>query len=97
MPLYMIIEIEVKVQKLYSEYIKKVSDIVTKNGGRYLARGGKITPVSNNWNPERIIVIEFQNREQIRQCFTSTEYLEIAPLREKSTISKAIIVEGYAD
>ena len=90
----MIIEIKVKDQVLYSEYVQKTYDIVTKYGGRYLARGGIITPVSKNWNPERIIIIEFQNKEQIQKCFQAPEYLEIASIREQSTTSKAIIVEG---
>ncbi len=95
MPLYMVIEIEIKNQKLYSEYVDKVYNIVTQYGGKYLVRGDSITPVSNNWNPERLIIIEFQNREQVQKCFQSSEYLEIVQLREKSTISKAILVESH--
>lgn len=94
MSLYMIIEIKVRDQELYSEYVQNVYDIVTKYGGRYLARSGTITPVSKNWNPERIIIIEFQNKEQMQRCFQAPEYIEIAPIREQSTTSKAIIVEG---
>lgn len=94
MAFYMIIETETKNQKLYSEYIQKVYDIVTKYGGKYLVRGGNIISITNNWKPERIIVVEFQNKEQMQKCFQSSEYLAIASLREQSTISKAIIVEG---
>lgn len=94
MSCYMVIEIKVTDQAMYSEYVQKVHDIVTHYGGRYLARGGTITPVSKNWNPERIIIIEFQNREHMQQCFHSPEYLDIAPMREQSTTSKAVIVEG---
>lgn len=97
MAVYMIIDIEVKEDEAYSEYIDRVYEIVTKYGGKYLVRGGKITPVSNMWNPERIIVIEFQNIRQMEECFESHEYSEIAPLREQSTASKAIVVEGYSE
>ncbi len=96
MPVYLVIEIAIKDESLYSEYIEKVYDIVTRHGGRYLVRGGEATPVSNNWNPERIIVIEFRDKEQFRSCFQSPEYLQIAPLREKSTVSKAILLEGFS-
>jgi uncharacterized protein (DUF1330 family) len=94
MALYLIIEIEIKDQECYLEYVNKVYSIVTKYGGKYLARGGDITPISNSWNPERIIIIEFQNKKQMQKCFQSSEYLAIAPLREKSTMSRAIAVEG---
>ncbi len=96
MSVYLIIEIAVKDQSLYSEYIEKVYDVVRRHGGKYLVRGGEVTPVSNNWNPERIIVIEFQNKELFRRCFQSPEYIQIAPLRDKSTVSKAILLEGHA-
>jgi uncharacterized protein (DUF1330 family) len=96
MPAYLILEIEIKNKKLYSKYIERVPEIIEKYGGRYLVRGGKVTPVSGNWNPERIVVIEFDTVEQVQKCFQSPEYREIAPLREQSTISKSIIVEGYS-
>jgi uncharacterized protein (DUF1330 family) len=50
---------------------------------------------STNWIPDRLIIIEFQNKKQVKDCFQSSEYLKLAPLREKSTLSKTILVEGY--
>lgn len=91
---YMIIEIEIKDNESYSKYLKKVPPIVKKYGGRYLARGGEITSITGNWNPERIILIEFKSMKRLRECFQSVEYSEIAPLRKKSTTSKAIVVNG---
>jgi uncharacterized protein (DUF1330 family) len=91
----MIIEIEVKDAERYAGYVAQVRRIVEQYGGRYLVRGGRITPLSGNWNPERIVVIEFENAEQIKRCFTSPEYLDLAPLREQSTASRAIVVEGW--
>ena len=95
MSVYMIIEIEIRDNELYSKYVEKVPEVIGKYGGRYLVRGGKVTPLSGSWKPERIIVIEFETIEQLQKCFKSTEYLELAPLREQSTISKSIVVDGY--
>ena len=95
MPVYLIIEIKVKDNDLYSKYVEKVPGVIEGYGGRYLVRGGKITPFSDNWNPERIIVIEFETMEQLQNCFQSEEYLKLSSLRKQSTISKAIIVDGY--
>jgi uncharacterized protein (DUF1330 family) len=44
----------------------------------------------------RIILIEFDTAEQVERCFGSAEYLALAPLREQSTTSRAIIVDGYS-
>ena len=94
MSVYMIVEIKVEDEWLYAEYVEKVRAIVEAHGGRYLVRGGVVTPVSGGWNPERMIVVEFESTEQVRQCFNSPEYLELAPLREQSTVSRAILVDG---
>jgi uncharacterized protein (DUF1330 family) len=90
----MIVEIEVKAERVYAEYVDKVRAIVEKHGGRYRVRGGSVTPLSGDWNPERMIVIEFESAEQVRRCLGSPEYLELAPLREQSTVSRGIVVDG---
>jgi uncharacterized protein (DUF1330 family) len=95
MPVYLIIEIAVKDRKLYEEYVAKVPAIIEGYGGKYLARGGRVTPLMGGWSPERIILIKFESIEKVRSCFQSKEYLEIAPLREQSTTARSIIIEGY--
>jgi len=95
MSVYMIIEIKINERKLYAEYITKVPEVIAKYGGRYLARTGKVTPLSGNWNPERIIIIEFETIENLQKCFSSEEYRRIAPLKEKSITGKAIAVNSY--
>jgi uncharacterized protein (DUF1330 family) len=46
------------------------------------------------WNPETIIMSEPPSRDDLTHCFGSDEYKKIAPLRERSTIAKSIIIEG---
>ncbi len=94
MSVYMVIEIEVLNEGLYSEYVERVPEVIEKHGGKYLARGGRITSLSGDWNPERIVIIKFEDEEGCRACFMSKEYREIAHLRESSTRSRSIIVEG---
>jgi len=95
MSAYVILDIEVKNQEMYAQYVARATSIIEKAGGRYVVRGGKVTILSGTWHPKRLVVIEFKTVEEARQCFASPEYLAIAPLREQATISNAIIVEGY--
>jgi uncharacterized protein (DUF1330 family) len=90
----MIIETEVNDEREYAEYVERVRAVVEKHGGQYLVRGGKVTPLSGDWNPERIIVIRFEAMEHVQRCFGSPEYSELAPRREKSAVSRAIVVDG---
>lgn len=95
MPTYVLIEIEIHDRNPYFQYIEKARPIIESYGGHYLIRGGKITPLFGDWNPERIILIEFPSHENVERCFNSKEYLEIAKLRENSTNTRSIIIEGY--
>jgi uncharacterized protein (DUF1330 family) len=90
----MIIEIAVQDAAVYARYVEGVRRIVEGHGGRYLARGGKVVPLSGDWHPERVVVIEFPGLERMQECFRSPEYLDLAPLREQSVVSRAIVVEG---
>lgn len=94
MSVYFLADIEIKDKKMYSEYTDKAPEIIRKYGGIYLVKGGEVETVSGDWRPKRVIIIKFSSQKALRECFNSAEYKEIAPLREKSTTSKAIIVEG---
>ena len=94
MPAFMIAEIEVRDPETYAEYTRQASEVVERYGGRYLVCGGQTIPLSGDWLPERLIVIEFPSTEQVQRCFQSEEYQRIAPLREASTRSRAVLVEG---
>ena len=80
-------------RKPYDEYIQKVKPIVEHYGGKYIVRSEKITALSDVWQPDRIIIIEFDSRTQIENWLTSEEYKAIENLRVKSVLSHAVIVE----
>ncbi len=94
MTVHVIIDIKVLNKSMYEEYIRKVPAIVKSFGGRYIVRGGKITTISGNWSPERIILLEFDNAEQVQRWLNSPEYKNVAPLRENATITNAIMIES---
>jgi uncharacterized protein (DUF1330 family) len=94
---YFLLEIDVKDQAAYSEYLKVAPATVKQYGGKYLIRGGSVTPVEGGWNPKRLVLLEFPSVEQAKRWLDSPEYRKIAPIRERSTHSKAVIVEGYTE
>lgn len=95
MPVYMIIESKVKDQEKYSQYISRVPEIVSRHGGRYLVRGGRINALWGGWQPERMIILEFPTESHIMQWLSSPEYQEIAPLREAGAETRVVILEGF--
>jgi uncharacterized protein (DUF1330 family) len=80
-------------EKMYNEYIEKASTIVEKYGGEYIFKSNQIYPISGDWDLKRTILIRFDSKKHVQDCFQSTEYQRIAHLRENSTVSKAIMIE----
>ena len=94
MPIFFFAEIQsVLDATMYSEYIKKVAPIIKKYGGEYIFRSNKLSPISGEWDLNRMILIKFASKDKVMDCFQSEEYRKVAHLRENSTISKAIIIE----
>lgn len=92
---YFIADIRMGAEKpqLYQRYIDKVKPIVESWGGVYLARTDQVTSLSECWKPDRIIIIQWESRTQMENCFNSRAYREIAAFRENTVDSRAIIVE----
>jgi len=61
---YVIAQLKVTNPENYKEYIEKVTPIVKKFGGEYLARGGEYTVVEGEDNYPRIILIKFPSYEK---------------------------------
>lgn len=78
----------------YDDYIQQVKPIVEQYGGLYLVRTEKLQNLCQRRNPQRAIVIRFDTREQLDNCFSSDEYKAIISKRMNSVDSRAIIAEG---
>jgi uncharacterized protein (DUF1330 family) len=96
MTVYVIADIEVNDRDAYAEYQKKVPAIIEKYGGRYLVRGGDVTVIEGEWQPSRIVVLEFPSQAELQRFAKSPEYAPVAAIRHRATKSNSFVVEGYA-
>ena len=94
MSAYVIAEIEVTDPASYEEYRKQVLAVVTKYGGRFIVRGGKVETLEGGWSPRRVVALEFPSMEQARSFYRSPEYAPLIVLRQKASRGKLILVEG---
>jgi uncharacterized protein (DUF1330 family) len=95
MSVYMVLEIVVHDPLTYAKYVERVPAVVEKFGGRYLVRGGQITSMEGDWNPDRVVILEFSSLTSLRNWYESSEYRELALLRAEAAESRAFVVEGY--
>jgi uncharacterized protein (DUF1330 family) len=94
MAAYVFGEIEVTDPAVYEEYRRQVPAVVTKYGGRFIVRGGRVEALEGGWSPKRFVALEFPSMEQALKWYRSEEYAPLIRLREKSSRGKLIAVEG---
>ncbi|WP_439361965.1 DUF1330 domain-containing protein [Bradyrhizobium sp. DASA03007] len=53
-------------------------------------------PEGGRWEPQRVIVIEFPNKQSLAACYNSPEYQPLIKLRKESTsdVDMLITLEG---
>ena len=94
MAAYVIVHNEIFDASLFEEFRRQVGATIEASGGRYLVRGGDTEVIDGDWDPERIIIVEFDSAEQAKSWLTSPEYLAIREIRVKSANANVVIVEG---
>jgi uncharacterized protein (DUF1330 family) len=94
MAAYIIVDLEITDPLNYSEYKKLAGATVEKYGGRYLVRGGACETLEGDWQPKRIVVLEFDNSERAKAWLNSPEYSEPRKMRHRTAKTRMIVVEG---
>lgn len=96
MPAYVIANVDVKDPVRYDEYRRMVLPTITKYGGRFLARGGKVDSLEGPWQPNRLVIVEFPSAERARAWWNSPEYAPAKALRQATSEGSLIVIEGVA-
>jgi uncharacterized protein (DUF1330 family) len=94
MPAYMIVEIEVTDPVGYEEYKKLASDSIRARGGKYIVRGGKTEVMEGDWQPKRLVVLEFESMERAKEWLNCEEYREARQMRHRTAKTIMILVDG---
>lgn len=94
MPAYIIAELEVTDPAGFEEYRKAVPATIAAYGGRYLARGGALESLEGGWSPKRMVILEFPSMAQAKAWYAGVEYRDLLAVRQRTTRSKVVLLEG---
>lgn len=97
MPAYVIVEIEVTDPIKYEDYKQQASATVRKYGGKYIVRGGKTEVLEGNWQPKRIVILEFPSMDRAKEWLNCEEYREPRKLRHKTAKTNMLLIDGFDD
>lgn len=94
MAAYVIADVKITDQATNEQYRSQVLPTIEKYGGKFIVRGGATEKVEGDWDPQRLVIIEFESIERAREWYYSPEYSGPMKLRHQSTHTNMIFVEG---
>ena len=94
MPAYVIADSDVHDPEEYERYKAAVPATLEAAGGRFVARGGETAVLEGDWQPKRVVVIEFDDLDAAKRWYASTQYQEAKALREAAANLNMIAVQG---
>ena len=94
MSAYVIVEIEIHNPAEYEEYKKLTPASIAAYDGRFAVRGAQTESLEGDWNPQRIVVLEFPSVARAKEWWHSEEYATAKAIRQRSAKTKMLVVEG---
>ena len=94
MPAYVIVDSHVTDPEQYAAYREAAGPAVEAYGGRFVVRGGEMEVLEGDWQPTRVVVVEFADLETVHRWYESPEYRYARALREGAARMKMLAVEG---
>ncbi|HSL45308.1 MAG TPA: DUF1330 domain-containing protein [Anaerolineales bacterium] len=94
MTAFVIVDINVTDPIHYEEYKKLAAPTVELYGGKYIARGGKTEVLEGDWKPNRLVILQFDNMEKVKNWLNSPEYRGPRGIRHQTAISNMVVIEG---
>ena len=80
------------------EYVGKITDLISKHGGRYLVQGAEPELVSGNSEiPGHVVVLEFPSKDSARAFLEERSELGLADLFLRATNSRVLLADGVED
>jgi len=89
-----IFDVEIRDMARYQEFMNGVKPALEAAGGRYLARGGAHKVYEGDWEPRRIVVLEFPSVSAFESFYTGPIYQGLKAIRDECSSARLVSVEG---
>ena len=94
MAAYLIADVDIRDPAAFEEYRREVPATEVRYGGRYLGRGGQTRVLEGDWQPHRLVILEFPDMDSLVAWYDSPEYARLRAIREKCATTRIIALEG---
>jgi uncharacterized protein (DUF1330 family) len=94
MAAYIIVNVTINDPSRYDEYKQLAAPTVEAYGGRYIVRGGETAALEGEWQPGRVVVLEFPDSDRAKEWWNSPEYAPAKEIRQAIATTDMIVVDG---
>jgi uncharacterized protein (DUF1330 family) len=91
---YVVVDVQRTDLERAARYSELAGPSVERHGGRYVARGGATDVLEGDWDPERLVVIEFPSSDAARSWYESDDYRQARRVRDGAGTWNMVVVEG---
>ena len=88
-----LVQVDIHDETLYEEYKKLTPATVAAYGGKFLVRGSEVLVLEGEWNHDRLVLLEFPDKNSVMNWYHSKEYEKARSIREKAATTKFFILE----
>ncbi len=94
MSAYVIVDIHITDPARYEQYKPLAPATLVPYGGRYLARGGAVEVLEGEWQPGRLVIMEFPDVAHAKAWLDSEEYRGPKAIRHAAAQSNLVVIQG---
>ncbi len=94
MAAYIIVEVKIQDKETYEEYKKLTPASMAPFGGKFIVRGGSTETLEGDWQPERVVILEFPSVEKAKAWWSSDLYAPAKAIRQRTAKTRMIVLEG---
>jgi len=94
MAAYVVSRVRIKDAENMRRYMAEAPATVYACGGRYLVRGNDVEALEGAWDYERMVVVEFPNKEAALAWYHGEAYRPLRDLRQRSAETVILLAAG---
>ena len=94
MTAYVIFDVDISDAARYQEFMSGVKPALEQAGARYLARGGAHKVYEGDWEPRRIVLLEFPSVANWEAFYNGPTYQALKGIRDECSSARLVSVVG---
>ncbi|TAM09222.1 MAG: DUF1330 domain-containing protein [Nevskiaceae bacterium] len=97
MSAYVIFDVEIHDMAKFRAFMAGAEQALEAAGARYLVRGGAFKVHEGDWQPRRIVLIEFPSLAAWEAFYSGSVYQGLKAIRHECSSARLVAVEGIGE